>query len=65
MFESRNRRRLNNPEVKDIVAGVVREALAGFLKENPEVARWIVTKAVSATKARETRIARSIPKVFP
>lgn len=46
-FESCHKWRLNNPEVEEIVATVVAEGLANYLKENPADALKIVTKANS------------------
>jgi DNA gyrase subunit B len=54
-FESANKRRLNNPEVEGIVAGVVRTEVTRFLEENPREARRIVLKAVAAANARMTQ----------
>jgi DNA gyrase subunit B len=52
-FESSNKLRLNNPEAGGIVAGVLRKVFTKFLKENPEEARRIVSKAVAAAKGRK------------
>jgi DNA gyrase subunit B len=52
-FESRNMHWLCNPEVKPVVARAVRRALRVFLNENPGEAHQIITKAISAAKARE------------
>ena len=52
-FESQNKLRLNNPEVEGIVARVLRKAFTKFLEDNPEEARRIILKAVTAAKIRK------------
>ncbi|HUT13482.1 MAG TPA: DNA gyrase subunit B [Thermoguttaceae bacterium] len=52
-FESQTKVKLNNPELEGIVNSLVGECLAGYLEENPKVARSIVAKAMLAAEARE------------
>lgn len=52
-FEGQTKGRLGNPEVKPFVEKLVMEKLMNFLEENPEIAKLIFDKSVSALKARE------------
>jgi DNA gyrase subunit B len=52
-FEGQTKTKLGNSEVEGIVRTIVGEQLAMFLDENPNVARAIIEKAVSAARARE------------
>ena len=52
-FEGQTKTKLGNSEVEGIVKQVVNEHLGNYLAENPSIARTIVTKAVSAARARE------------
>jgi DNA gyrase subunit B len=52
-FEGQTKTKLGNSEVEGIVKQVVNEHLGNFLAENPSVIRAIVSKAVSAARARE------------
>ncbi len=52
-FEGQTKTKLGNSEVTGIVASVVNEALSAFLEENPQVAKAILEKCVSAARARE------------
>jgi DNA gyrase subunit B len=51
-FEGQTKIKLNNPEVKSIVARVVRDEITTYLEENPKEAKDIVGKAVLANKAK-------------
>lgn len=51
-FEGQTKAKLGNAEVKPIVDGVVGEALATFLEENPRDAEAIVSKCLLASRAR-------------
>ena len=53
MFESNNKRRLNNPEVEGIVSSVIHEHLTTYLEENPNDAKKILKKIALAAEARE------------
>ena len=52
-FEGQTKTKLGNSEVTGIVQSMVNEALATFLEENPTVAKAILEKCVSASRARE------------
>ena len=52
-FEGQTKTKLGNSEVTGIVQSMVNEALATFLEENPNVAKAILEKCVSAARARE------------
>lgn len=55
LFESQNKFWFANPEVEDIVAGLVREEFTRFLKENSEAAQRIMRKAIAAAKVRPNK----------
>ena len=61
-FESQTKVKLNNPELKTIVNGVVSEFLAKYLEENPKIAKVLVRKGVLAAEAREA--ARNAKKLL-
>ena len=52
-FEGQTKTKLGNSEVSGIVQSMVNEALSTFLEENPNVAKAILEKCVSAARARE------------
>ncbi len=52
-FESQTKSKLGNAEVKGQVESVVGEALSAFLEENPREAKTIITKCLTASRARE------------
>ncbi len=52
-FEGQTKTRLGNPEIKGIVESAVATALSQTLEENPSVARRIIEKALTASRARE------------
>ena len=52
-FEGQTKTKLGNSEVAGIVQSIMNEKLAEFLEENPNVAKSILEKCVSASKARE------------
>ena len=52
-FEGQTKTKLGNSEVTGIVQSTVNEALSNFLEENPSVAKAILEKCVSASRARE------------
>ncbi len=52
-FEGQTKTKLGNSEVTGIVQSMVNEALATFLEENPNVAKAILEKCISAARARE------------
>ena len=52
-FEGQTKPKLGNSNVTGIVQSLVNEALANFLEENPAVAKAILEKCISASRARE------------
>ena len=52
-FEGQTKTKLGNSNVTGIVSSAVSEALATFLEENPTVAKAILEKCISASRARE------------
>ena len=52
-FEGQTKTKLGNSEVSGIVYSMVNEALSAFLEENPQVAKAILEKCISASRARE------------
>ena len=52
-FEGQTKTKLGNSNVTGIVQSLVNEALASFLEENPAVAKAILEKCISASRARE------------
>ncbi len=52
-FEGQTKTKLGNSEVTGIVQSMVNEVLAAFLEENPNVAKSILEKCISASRARE------------
>ncbi len=52
-FEGQTKTKLGNSEVTGIVLSMVNESLSTFLEENPQVAKAILEKCVSAARARE------------
>ncbi len=52
-FEGQTKTKLGNSEVTGIVQAMVNDKLSTFLEENPNVAKAILEKCVSAARARE------------
>ena len=52
-FEGQTKTKLGNSEVTGVVQSMVNDALATFLEENPSVAKAILEKCISASRARE------------
>ena len=52
-FEGQTKTKLGNSNVTGIVQSLVNEALSNFLEENPNIAKAILEKCVSASRARE------------
>ena len=62
-FEGQTKSKLGNPWVRGLVEQTVNQKLAEFLEENPTEARQIITKAVSASRARQAaRKARELTR---
>ena len=52
-FEGQTKTKLGNSEVEGIANSIVGEGLGEFLEENPAVAKRIIDKALTASRARE------------
>lgn len=52
-FEGQTKTKLGNPEVKGIVETIVGDELSAFLEENPTIAKTVIEKTLSASRARE------------
>ncbi len=52
-FEGQTKTKLGNSNVTGIVQSMVNDALGNFLEENPSVAKAILEKCISASRARE------------
>lgn len=52
-FEGQTKTKLGNGEVKGLIDSMASSALSEFFEENPSVAKSIITKTLSALKARE------------
>ncbi len=52
-FEGQTKTRLGNTEIRGLVDGIISDKFAVYLEENPAVAKAIVEKALSASRARE------------
>jgi DNA gyrase subunit B len=62
-FEGQTKAKLGNSEVKGIVETIINEQLGIFLEENPPVARKVVEKAITASRARDAaRKARDLTR---
>ena len=62
-FEGQTKTKLGNPPIESLVKQVVNQKLAEFLEENPSEARQVITKAISAARARQAaRKARELTR---
>ena len=52
-FEGQTKTKLGNSEVTGVVQSMVNDALSTFLEENPNIAKAILEKCISASRARE------------
>ena len=52
-FEGQTKTKLGNSEITGIVQSTMNEALSTFLEENPTIAKAILEKCISASRARE------------
>ncbi|HIV00705.1 MAG TPA: DNA topoisomerase (ATP-hydrolyzing) subunit B [Candidatus Stercoripulliclostridium merdipullorum] len=52
-FEGQTKTKLGNSEMRSIVNRIVTEKLCEYLEENPKVAKELVSKSVTAQRARE------------
>jgi DNA gyrase subunit B len=62
-FEGQTKAKLGNSEIRSLVANMVNEKLTTFFEENPSVARAIIDKSMTASRAREAaRKARELTR---
>ena len=62
-FEGQTKTKLGNPGVRGLVEQAVNQKLAEFMEENPNDARQMITKAISASRARQAaRKARELTR---
>ncbi len=62
-FEGQTKGKLGNSEIRTLVEEIVSKKLTDFLDENPAVARIIIDKALTASRAREAaRRARDLTR---
>ncbi len=52
-FEGQTKTKLGNSEITGIVQSTMNETLSAFLEENPNIAKAILEKCISASRARE------------
>ena len=52
-FEGQTKQKLGNSEIRGFVESIVNEKLAAYLEENPQVAKAIFDKCLTAQRARE------------
>ena len=52
-FEGQTKTKLGNSKMREVVTQVMNEEFGAFLEENPEIARNIVEKSLTAARARE------------
>lgn len=52
-FEGQTKTKLGNSEVRGVVSFIATEGLNNFLNENPDITKKILSKSISALKARE------------
>ena len=52
-FEGQTKTKLGNSEMRGLVDGAVYEALSAYLEENPQTAKTIIDKCLTAARARE------------
>jgi len=62
-FEGQTKTKLGNSEVRGIVESLTNEKLSEFFEENPVIARTIIDKAITASRARDAaRKARELTR---
>jgi DNA gyrase subunit B len=62
-FDSQTKSKLGNMDIRGIVEQLINEKLSEYLEENPQTAKWIVNKALEASRAREAaRKARELTR---
>ncbi len=62
-FEGQTKTKLGNSEIRPVTEKIVGEKLADFLEENPQIARTVIDKCLTANRAREAaRKARELTR---
>ena len=62
-FEGQTKTKLGNSEIRPITEAIVGEKLADFLEENPAIAKTVIDKCLTASRAREAaRKARELTR---
>ncbi|HMK34869.1 MAG TPA: DNA topoisomerase (ATP-hydrolyzing) subunit B [Desulfomonilaceae bacterium] len=62
-FDSQTKSKLGNMDIRGIVEQLINEKLSEYLEENPQTAKWIINKALEASRAREAaRKARELTR---
>lgn len=62
-FEGQTKTKLGNSDIRSLVENVVSDKMASFLEENPSVARIVLDKCLTASRAREAaRKARELTR---
>jgi len=62
-FEGQTKTKLGNSEIRGLVENVVTEKLSNFMEENPSIAKIVMEKCLTASKAREAaRKARELTR---
>ena len=62
-FEGQTKTKLGNSEIRPLVEGVINDKLMTYLEENPSIARIIIDKCLSASRARDAaRKARELTR---
>ena len=62
-FEGQTKTKLGNSEMRAVVSGMLTDKLTTFFEENPSVARAIIDKSMTASRAREAaRKARELTR---
>ena len=65
-FEGQTKTKLGNSEIRGLVENMLREKLADFLEENPNIGKSIIEKALMASRARlAARKAREATRKTP
>ncbi len=62
-FEGQTKTKLGNSEIRPVTEAIVGEKLGDFLEENPAIARMVIDKCLTASRAREAaRKARELTR---
>ena len=62
-FEGQTKTKLGNSNVAGVVSSIMNEKLSAFLEENPQVAKAVLEKCITASRAREAaRKARDLAR---